>query len=298
MTNEISNQKNLSKHISLLFWKALGKIQYLPLTVVFILIIVIIVLIIEFVNDDNLVFFGDKDLTLSILSSMLAGAIVFLLIELFTKIYLAGKKESTAIYYDEMFVKNGVEEIFLTRGINSEYEKRIKKAENRIWAIGMTNGNLIKHQLDNIISRITFVENIDVVISFWSATSSFTKAYETQKDISIINQQLHIEDKKTIENKLITNRFEQIKKKYISVRNTKSGKLKIVEMTLPSNFTCFIIDDDVFFFPFLSAVESTSSPIILCNINRGIGKEIYKHMKYVLSENEVTRVIYNSHNSK
>ena len=56
-----------------------------------------------------------------------------------------------------------------------------------------------------------------------------------------------------------------------------------------------IIDEDVFFFPFLSNVESTSSPTILCNINRGMGLNIFTHFKVVLSNENVTKSIYSSY---
>jgi hypothetical protein len=298
MNNKDSNQENISKHVLYLFWKSLQQIRYLPFVIVIILIIVIFALIIPFTQDGRIIFYNDKELTLSIFTAILTGAIVFLLIELFSKIFLAGKKESSELFLKEIFIKHGLEDIFSARGINDEYEKRILKAKNRIWAIGMTNSNLKKYQLSNILSRISSNENIDVVISFWAHDSKFHIEYISQNEISIINQQLLIEDKKTIGQNVITGSCNEIKAEYQKIKNLKAGNLKLVEMTLPSNFTCFIIDDDVFFFPFLSTVESTSSPTILCNINRGIGKDIFEHFRNVLAKEEVTKIVYDSKSEK
>lgn len=183
-----------------------------------------------------------------------------------------------------------MEQIFSNRGINIDYTKRILKANKRIWAIGMTNTNVIKNQLEHILSRISS-ESIDIIFSFWAPDSSFKKEYKSTKEISIINQQLHIEDGKVITSGAILSKYDTIIQGFEKV-NLKKGKLSIVEMTLPSNFTCFVIDNDVFFFPFLSTVESTSSPTILCKADRGIGEAIFKHIKNIVSNEEVTRVVY------
>jgi hypothetical protein len=298
MNKKIANKKNIAKFAVFLFWASLERIRYLPFVIVIIMIITIMALIIPSIQEKKFILYNDINLTLSIISSILAGAIIFLIVEFFSRVFIAGKKESSEIYYDKLFIEQGLESIFSSRGINQVYKDKILKARYRIWAVGMTNGNLIAHQLDNIINRISIIENIEVVISFWSESSSFKKTYNNQKEISIINQQLLIEDGKEISQKLIRDRYSKIEKEYKDSKNPKSGRLKIVEMTLPSNFTCFIIDDDVFFFPFLSTVESTSSPTILSNINRGVGNEIFKHVEKVLSEVEVTRIIYDSKNEK
>jgi hypothetical protein len=260
------------------------------------MVVIIVVLVIPLITAEKFIVYISKDITLSVACSILAGAITFIIIEFFSRVFHAGKKDSLEIYYDELFIQQGLESVFTSRGINHEYEKRILKAKHRILAIGMTNSNLIQKQLDNIVSRVAAIKSIEVIISFWSADSSFIKTYEKDKEISIINQQLLIETGQKIDENSICAKYDKIKNKCQEKLKSNTGNLKIVEMTLPSNFTCFIIDDDVFFFPFLANVDSTSSPIILCNIHRGIGSQITQHIEKILSEPEITRTIYESQN--
>jgi hypothetical protein len=294
MKKDKKNIKNIVQKGIALYWKALSQLKFLPFIVALTLTIIIVSVIIPLVINDGLLIYGDKMVTLSIFTSMLAGLTVFLTIELFQKIFLNSTKNSYKIFYDDIFGKHGLEDIFPKRGINEEYSKRILKAKTRIWAIGMTNGNLLQHQLDNILKRVSSESSLDVKFSFWASKTNLQKEYNLTKTISLINQQLHIEDGTGIHDDLIESRHSEIINKYDNFKNKKSGNLSIVEVSLPTNFSCFIIDDDVFFFPFLSTVESTSSPIILCNLNRGIGKEIFNHLNKIFGKDEVTKSIFDS----
>jgi len=292
----MSNESHIAKVAFKLLWRAISKINFLPYLVSILLIIIILILLIPYVINDQFILYDDKGLTLSLLGSILAGSIVFLTIQFFSKLLLSSTKVSNEIYYKDMFIDNGLETIFDKRGINIEYAKRISKSKKRIWAIGMTNGNLIKHQLENILKQVAFRKEMDVIISFWAPNTilNSNSSPATFQPVSIINQQLKIEDGKTISPNIITDRIDSIKKRYEAVKTSKTGNLKILESSLPSSFTCFIIDEDIFFFPYLSTVESTSSPTILCNINRGIGKVIFEHFEITLKSSKVSKELYKS----
>jgi hypothetical protein len=67
------------------------------------------------------------------------------------------------------------------------------------------------------------------------------------------------------------------------------GQIKIVSTSIPSAFTAFIIDDEVFFFPFLATDYSTQTPTLLASIDTGLGKCVYNHFKKILSDDAVMR---------
>lgn len=164
MTKNISILRKIAKFWLKLFWSAVKRINYLPLLIAFVFIIIIFALIIPLVKSKEILLYNDQSITLSIVTSILAGCIIFLIVELSNKIFLAGEKDSYKSFYNDLFIVQGLENIFSSRGINEEYGKRILKANSRIWAIGMTNTNLIQHQLKNIIERVSNKEGLDVII--------------------------------------------------------------------------------------------------------------------------------------
>jgi hypothetical protein len=237
-----------------------------------------------------------KNSWLSVTASMFA-ATLFLFLQSFMNLINSTEDNLYKLKYEEFVETFKLKEIFPQRGsidIVNLYQKLTKKAEKRIWAIGMTNRHFIDQHKDSITKALQN-HNIDIVIAFWNPTSTIESIINgKQKKHNMLDIQYALEDAASSN----TNWEDSIKerqrkfKNHIEENSPLKGELRIVDLSHPTNFTCFVIDDELFFFPFLSGPESTNDPTIHCNITDGIGKRIYDHFDRVLNGNFIVDTVY------
>ena len=101
------NEKSITKFTWRLFWRTLRRINYFPLFIAF-LIIIFCFLFISLIQNELFLLYNDKGITLSIFTSILSGAIIFSLIEIFTKITTTIEKSSHELFYNEIFMDEGL----------------------------------------------------------------------------------------------------------------------------------------------------------------------------------------------
>lgn len=206
--------------------------------------------------------------------------------------------------YEEVIDKNGIKHVYYQRGgekIISIYKELIKNSKKRVWAIGMTNNHFCEQHFKNVLDLMevrrgdfTSGKHIDFIISFWDANICFFDCNKQVSTHNILELQTFIEKgsfPRSSWSKMIGDKQQDLIRK-IESRKKINGNFKIINLSIPTNFTCFIIDDDVFFFPYLSGPDSTTDPTIHCDANKGIGLSIVNHIQKITSTKEVVEVVY------
>lgn len=233
-----------------------------------------------------------RDSWQSVATSILAAAIF-----LFIQWIITLLQETEPILYknswNEFVNTFGLKKIYNQRGsreIQKLYSKLIQNAKYRIWAFGMTNKHFVHQHKDQVLKKL-LKQNIDVVIGFWDPNTVITNS-KTQISKPIIDIQNYIEN--NTESKNLQVIIEKRQKEFIKdlQKHKVKGTLKIINISIPSNISCLIIDDDVFFFPFLSGPDSTNDPIINCCLENGIGKSVFEHFDQVLKKNELFDTVF------
>lgn len=230
----------------------------------------------------------------AVTASVLASTLFFCIQSLIN--YLRDGEICTYKHFYERIIDGfGVKEIYDQRGcseIKEVYKLQISESTKRIWAFGMTNRHFVDQHFNKIIELITS-KDIDVLITYWNPSAYLVDESNGKKShILEIQQKLEgnaaydADWKKSIE-KDQARLIERVSK----LAGTK-GTLRVANITTPSNFSCLIIDDDIFFFPFLAGPESTNDPMLYCSGSVGIGKAIFTHFSKITNDSEVVKIVY------
>ncbi|MFW2516357.1 hypothetical protein [Aliarcobacter butzleri] len=243
---------------------------------------VLIILLVLFIGMAFLVKYtiNDNSLEISVLASMIASIVILLFYRFFDA------KDKINI---DIFEKFGVKDLYSkkTEAV-SDFTNSIKKAKKRVWAIGMTNGAFIREQQDHIANNLKKNDRLDVKIIYWD---DCTKVIKQDNNKSIIDIQKALESQLSINclndindgnsMKEIQDSIKQLKTK-ISVEHQE--RIEIGFLSIPSSFSCLLIDDDLYFFPFLCGRESNIAPMIRCDAQKDIGQPIVKHFEHIFKQ--------------
>ena len=272
------------------FWHSLRILinkSNVVLLVITVIISFLIFKIAEISNQQGTFLTLSNESWLSVTASMFA-ATLFLLLQSFINLINSSEENTYQRKYNEFVETYKLKNIYNQRGsteIVDKYKKLIENAKKRVWAIGMTNRHLLEQHNEKIKQNL-LNKNIDIVIAFWNPTSKINSkingeyAEFNMLDIQHLLESSHVGD--TDWEQQINNRQRNFKNHINLLQNIK-GEIRIVNLSHATNFSCFLIDDDLFFFPFLSGPESTDDPIIQCAINDGIGARIYEHFNKILN---------------
>ena len=232
----------------------------------------------------------------AVTASVLASTL-FYFIQSLINFLKEGEKCTYKDAYDNIIDGFGVKAIYDQRGsseIQEAYRQRVESCSKMIWAFGMTNRHFIDQHFTKI-GELLRDKDIDCLIAFWNPSAFLDdQSSGSRKNILEIQQNLESNltsdaDWKTSIEVLQGRVIERIQK-LLPIK----GKVKIANVTTPSNFSCLIIDDDVFFFPFLAGPESTNDPMLLCSTKVGIGKAVLSHFRKLVSDTEVVELVYES----
>jgi hypothetical protein len=263
----------MNQRIYSIFLKAV-KTKEMIILFIFIILLAIIAILINFIIVKDTIL-------ISILSSMIASILILIIYKL-----LDAKKDSILDVYNKYGLKN----IYSKKtDATSDFTDNILKAKNRVWAIGMTNKSFIKQQKENINNILKKKKPIDIKIIYWNDCTVIGGQDNISK--SIIDVQLALENQNSLkctaditEHKTIRDIHTSIKKLQESIDIVNHANIEIGFLSVPSSFSCLVVDDNVYFFPFLSNHESNISPMILCDANKTIGVSIINHFKYIFDQ--------------
>ena len=250
----------------------LFKMKEIWILLIFLSVFIVITVLIAYIDNTSVI--------LSVLTSIIASIIM-----LFVYRFFDGKDRINT----DIFEKFGVKNLYSKKtDAVIDFTNCIKKAKKRVWAIGMTNGAFIREQKDYIADNLKENKELDVKIVYWDDCTKviklnnnksiidIQKALETQMSINCLND---INDSNTM--KEIQDSIRQLKNK-ISVEH--QGKVEIGFLSIPSSFSCLLIDDDLYFFPFLCGKESNIAPMIRCDAQKDIGQPIVKHFEHIFNQ--------------
>jgi len=294
------------KFFSKLFWKIcykmIWKSKIVGLVVTWIFTILLF-LYAHSLDDTSILWSITAGAWKSVTGSILA-ATIYALITWIIEMIQSAKETLTNEYHTNIAINQGVRTIFSQKGSEEAldvYETNLKQAKNKIWAFGMTNSNLVYQHLDIFIGLIS-KQNIDIVIVFWSPYSKLLTPKHSTKERPIISVQEMIESESpnlSTNVKHVVDRQKSIIDRVSKISN-KKGRLRIINISVVNNFSTFVIDDHVFFFPFLHGPHSNNEPIIYCDADKGMGKKIVLHCSMLLDSkisSEVCELIYDTKDS-
>jgi len=232
----------------------------------------------------------------SVAGSVLAAAILLIVQELTQLVKGAEDTVYKNIYHD--FVENhGLMAIFPQRGdvaAVEAYKISIGQAHLRIWAFGMTNRHFLEQHTEAVIKRLSTVDDIDIRVIFWNPSANIRVSDQNVDERSLLDVQDSIEKQSSTPSSLshlVREKQQKLQERVALVVNPR-GMMQIVDVAHGANYSCLIVDDAVFFFPFVSGPDSTNNPTIKCCAAAGIGRAIFEHCKILLSHEGVTRVVY------
>ncbi|WP_437304472.1 hypothetical protein [Sorangium sp. So ce388] len=195
--------------------------------------------------------------------------------------------------FDDLVEKHGVKAVFSQRGsddIKALYKKLLAAPHHRVWAIGMTNKHFVEQHLASLVDTLRKYE-IDLVIAFWDPATTLTVKQNGGRSRSIIEAQAALEGSPGSRwDEVISKRQRRI----VDAVNGQPirGEIRIVNISSVTSFSCFVIDDDVFFFPFLAHADSTNDPTIHCAAEGSIGNSIIEHFTKLLRHSDVCATAY------
>lgn len=186
-----------------------------------------------------------------------------------------------AVYKDkyQLFVEqHGLKDLFQQRGSGDAvhlYGRLIESARARVWAAGMTNRHFADQHSERL-GDLLRARSVDVVVAFWEPRAFLITREPDGAKHRILSVQSTLEHSQAQEwDTVVANTQRRIGQ---VVGSPITGTLRILNISHVCNFSCLIIDDDVFFFPFLAGPDSTNDPTIHCRADIGIGKAIVDHL--------------------
>jgi len=233
------------------------------------------------------------------------------IIALFSK----AKRDTYELTYKLLVEDIGLNTVYMLKGGDQaceEYKKAIARARKRIWAVGMSNRNFSRQHVGTILDLLKRNPTLDVVIAFWNpdaylSIETYGKAQPEERrsagdSIKIKSDQVAVsvaasptlklpvfvaqsmlEERAPDSAKEIRDRQNELKNLIAKESSLIRGNLRIVNLSMVTYISCMIIDQDVFFFPYLSGDDSNGSPMIYCDSSRGVGQQVAGHIDNILN---------------
>lgn len=238
-----------------------------------------------------------KESSLAVAGSLLAAAL-FLIIQWIISLVETAQSGLYEAKYAELVDKHGLKDVYAQRGGQEAveaYRSLIRAASCRVWAVGMTNRHFIAQHVDSILKLLSEKSDVQVVIAFWDPRAKLLTPTHTIKERCILDVQHLIEQNAiSLDTTRVTPIGEREKEfvKRLSEMSEMRGSVEIINVSTVANFTAFLIDNDVFFFPFVSGPDSTNDPTIQCSAVNGIGVRIVEHLENIRKRTDISETVF------
>jgi hypothetical protein len=247
-----------------------------------------------------------KDIVLKVVGSLLASAVFYLVLNLL----LALKQAPLTVehsYFERIHGSFGIIEVYDQRGGTSalaQYCELLGDAKMRIWAMGITNRRFLQTNFDILVRALLSSPSMDIRLIFADPTLnvSWDQAEENgvrKSPVAGINLQMHLEGQApehTDWRRHLDQYLERLETELPA--SEKVGTIRILTFRSICFSTCFVIDDDVFFFPMLARVDSAQDPTIHVGANSVLGRCIIDHMNRVCGSVGYSQCIYENKETK
>lgn len=203
-----------------------------------------------------------------------------------------------------------------------EYKRVVENAKRRIWAVGMSNRNFSRQHMGKILDLLKRNPSVDVVIAFWNPNAYLVIEEDGQGEVeqlggtgedageasgfvsaegstsgatpkSVVTKppvkmpvfvaQAKLEEREPNSAKEIRDRQHELEEMIEKERSAIQGHLRILNLSMVTYISCMVIDQEVFFFPYLSGDDSNGSPMIYCDATRGIGEQVFGHIDNLIN---------------
>ena len=285
----------MKKHFSLLFWRAFSQLLRKAQWVAIVLLMLAAYFAVALTDGVSEAWHAgalSKDVTLRLAGSLLSSAVFLFLVQVVTAIRDAPTSaEST--YFKAMHDQFGIREAFEHRGEPAaldRYRKALQRASRRIWAIGMTNRRFVSSHADAVHQALRRSSEMDVKLIF---TDEALVLSWDEVSINAIELQTQLEDKAPGAGspKYLSSFVQKFKDAHGS---SDVGHLQILKLRSSCQFTCFVIDDDVFFFPMLARHGSAQDPTILVDARGVLGGALLHHFESLFRSAIACACIYDN----
>lgn len=232
--------------------------------------------------------------TMTRLAGSLLSSAIFLT---FTQLLLSLKGVSSsaeADYFQRVHDYFGVKEVFDQRGgvdALASYEKHIRAAKRRLWAIGMTNQRFLSSHFRSVLEAARRSADIDIRIAF--ADPRVEVALNGER-ISGIDVQMRLEQKPRVGKDWDKYLGDQIERFRSAESLVNIGHLRLFSIASVCYLTCFVIDDDVYFFPMLARRDSSQDPTVLVGSESALGRVLIDHFAAAFQNDEFCKSLYDN----
>jgi hypothetical protein len=234
-----------------------------------------------------------KETMLRLAGSLLSSALFLTLVQLLSA--LKNMPNSVeAEYFKRMHDHFGIKEVFEQRGGQGAldcYERSLRTVRRRIWAIGMTNKRFMSSHFEVVQEALRRSADMDIRLVF--ADPRMNLSWEGQA-INVIEAQTQMEHKAPTGSdwpKYLDSQVERLRSAYVS---TTAGHLQALVLRSVCHFTCFVIDDNVFFFPMLARNDSSQDPTMLVGADTLLGRVLIDHFASILSSATFCGCVYDN----
>ena len=278
-----------------MFWRAFSQLLRNAQWVAILLLVIVAysaVALVEGVSETWRLGAMSKDVTLRLAGSLLSSAVFLFLVQLVTAIREApGSAESA--YFKSMHDRFGIKEAFEHRGepvTLERYQEALQRASRRIWAIGMTNKRFVSSHSAAVQRALRRSSGMDVKLVF---TDDTLVLRWDGGEISAVELQTQLEEKApgTGGSPYLSSFVQKFKAAHGS---GDLGRLQIFKLRSSFQFTCFVIDDDVFFFPMLARHGSAQDPTLLVDANGILGQALLNHFEGLFQSQLACTCVYDN----
>lgn len=285
--------RKIEERFCILLFRNVGR-RWLIATVLTVVIASLLLYLSELaVNDQASKFLGLPARTWNAFAISMLAAAVFSALNVIVEKLGETERQVKKDALDE-FSSQGLLSVLPLRGdrdASQLYSRKLELAKKTVWVIGMTNGKVISDHFPIILRSLMKYKTMDVVISFWSPDAILHDDKLRSQTRNLVDIQEMLEQgcvASTHLNGVIAERQGKIKQEIQRKSDSVRGRIRILNMAIPTNITCFIIDDEVFFFPFLSKKTSTSMPTLLFSAKKGVGRAVFEHISYLINDPEMS----------
>lgn len=297
----------LKRLFAVSWWGLLyGSVRNLPwAAVAFFMIIASLVYALLVVINPDASF--EVDSLIPIIASLL-GSIVFFV---FAELWLSFRKANNDVfrmYHDTLFEKFGICSVNSQRGYEDavrDYDALISKATRRIWAVGITN-NRLTNQYSQIMVNKLRRHSIEILIAFLDNDAAVCRTNDPSNSrrsadiIDTLPTVHHRLEKGMIKNGVygeagsqIMGNIEKLEEMFKSIpRQEMIGSVSIYKIISVTYFSCFVIDDQLFFFPMLTRNDSGQDPMIKVSTKEHLGRAIIECLERMFNFPPYTRRVY------
>lgn len=174
---------------------------------------------------------------------------------------------------------------------NSDYSNAIKKAEYRVWAFGISNGEFINEHLDTIIQKKKKLATLDVCICFVDpdtkivlhgdceqADLSFVQLFDTMRSTTIaVDDVQRVRIGAAIVNKAAAE---------------ASVAIDVKAVTSAGYISAMVVDNVIYVFPFTAvSKDNTRTPYMKISVDSQLGIAFYDFLSHLKRHEVLARTL-------